>query len=648
VSTSSSVPGELVPGEGVPGDPGASAPPAGWPHYYTVNFCPNPSAETDLTGYSPVTGTETITQDLVSFSGKYGVKVTIPGQAPGEGIATPFGPVIAYAQGSMSLYVYGTAGRLTVSAVQSPGGQVLGSIQVQPGSSSDWQRVELDQLAMTSGKDVFLEVTTTTTQALTFWIDAVQYEPTSPAHPYTDSDQQYTSTETSSAAPSSARMGEVMRDTAPAQIAYQAFQYPVSADGGMVLEGAIEVVVTGEVVVLSTIAGQMDMSGQLFNMAAVSGPRTVIAPAIDTGIPGMPWLISGGGGISAVTIVSPGPGFAEFAIFGSTDPDPAMTMIGPNNAGTVNGKGNWTQVYGTFSPPAQRLDTNGNAVWQAAAYMAAGFKIGGQAKHTTSAPNAVNFAQVQVEKAHMSTPSPFQRPRSLSTIVKPSQMNYVTNPSIEQGTNGWAGIVNATVVQVSGGYQGSYSLQVTVTEAGDGAMTEVPLLIFGDTFSASAYVSPVSGNIADIRINAENSSALALPSGNSFGAGGFGAGPFGGVNTAGAPMATGTWYRAWTSFTAPASTATLKFTPVAVQGATYPLVFNIDCVAVNPGEVLEPYADGNSDGWQWELGGTPGLSRSYYYERESAGANAVQGVLDKHIPLGLTAYAPQFAVPATQ
>lgn len=653
MSASSSVPGEFIPGSGVPGNPGTSAPPPGWPPFYTTNFNPNPSVEYGTTGYSPLVGTEQVTQVAAAWSGQYGLQVVTPGTVAGEGIATPYGSVLAGAQGSMSLYIYGDTGTLTVSAIQNPGGHVLGSVPVQP-DPTGWQRVELDQLPLTGGDDVFLMVYTTTAQALTFVIDAVQYEPESPAHPYVDGDQVNGTWSVQPGADDTVRTGAALDGlTGPAATAsYQEFQNSTSAAGGMTVEGAIEITVHGTVFQVGKVTGQMDMSGQQFDMCAVTATgRTVIAPAIDTGVLGLPWVISGGGAITSIVLVTPGSGFAQFAVFASTDPDPAMTLLGANNAGTDNASsatGSYTQVYGTFTPPQQQLDSNGNALWQAAAYMAAGFRVVGQGKWSSGSPNGVNFTQVQVEKSAGPTPGAYRRPRALSTIVKPTGMNYITNPSMEAGVTGWTAAGGATVAQVAGGYQGSYSLRVTVPEAGGSVSIQVPELIFGDVFNASAYINPVSGNIVDVTLAAGGSSVSANPTGYPFGVAGFGSGPYGGVNADSAPMAAGWNYRPWTAFTAHASTVTLTLTPVAVTGATYPLVFNVDCVMVSPGEVLEDYGDGGSDGWQWELGGTPGLSRSYYYERESVAANAVQGVLGMHIPLGLSAYAPEFSVPATQ
>ena len=607
-----------------------------WPDTYTTNFNPNPSLESGIAGYAGLTGDERISQDTVAWTGRYGLKVTTFGLVPGEGVITPAGSVIASVTGSASLYIYGDTGNLTVAAVQT-GGQVIGSIPVQP-DPGGWQRVALDQLAMTGGSELRLMVYTTTAQPLTFWIDAVQYEPETPAHPYVDGDQSYAA----------------WTATLPPSPSYQLFQNPTSASGGMTLEGSLGVTAHGAVFSAGKVAGQMDMSGQQFPMCAVSSPdREVISPAIDPGVPGLPWEISGGGTISAVTVLSPGPAFTDFSVYETgTDPDPAMTLIGASNAGIENASnstGSYTQVYASFSPPQQSLDSRGNARWQAAAYMAAGFAVSAQGAWSSGNPNGVNFTQVQVEKATGATPGAYQRPRALSTIIKPTSMNYVTNPSVEVSTSGWTAVSGATLTRVSGGYQGSYSLQVSVPSAGAGASIEVPLLILGDTFTASAYLSPVSANIADIAMDVGGASTSANPTGWPYGAGDYGSGPYGGVNAASAPMATGGWdYRPWTPFTAPASTVTLTLTPVAITGATYPLVFDIDCVMITPGEVLAAYGDGSTDQWQWELGGTPGLSRSYYYERENVGANAVQSVLSMHIPLGLTAYAPQYAVPPTQ
>lgn len=637
----SSVPGEAVPGLITPGG-GVAAASSGWPEAYTYNFCPNPSVEVSLTGYGSLTGTETVAQDYtLAWSGQASLRFTTPGSVPGEGISTPAGTVLASVTGSMSLYVWGETGSLTVQAIANPGGQVLGTFPVLL-DGGDWQRVILNNLPLQQNYTVQLVVYTTTAQAITAYIDAVQYEPDNPAHAYIDGDSQYCT----------------WTGTPGLSASYQQYQNPVGMSGTMHLDGSLQPAVYGEVFTLG-LTGSMDMSGMQHQMAAVSSPlRTVIPPAVDPGVVGLPWEISGGGSITGVTVVNPGAAFSDFAIYQTgTDPDPAMTLIGDNNAGTENASNtatSWTRLYGTFSAPQQSLDSAGRARWQAAAYMAAGFRIASQSPWAAGAPGSVNFAQVQVERMTQQGPAAYQLPRALSTIVKPTNMNYVQNPGFETtGTNWneyWYG-PGVTMTQVPGGYQGDYCMQVSTPEAGQGVWTVVTDLIVGDTYTASAYIEPVSANIQDVymTIGLDGPAASSVATDFPYGAGGYGSGPYGGLDADAGAMATGSWgYRPYLSFTATASTMNILFGATAVTGATYPLVFNIDAVMVSPGEVLIAYADGSSDGWQWELGGTPGLSRSYYYERESAGANAVQQVLDQHIPLGISAYAPVFALPATQ
>ena len=607
---------------------------------WTENLCPNPSMEVSLEGYSEITGFETLFQDIsTSRFGNYSLEVTTPGRVPGEGITTPMASIETTANGSASLYILGEAGFLTVSAVQTPGGQILGAIQVQL-DGQDWQRIELDNLGLRGGQQFYLVVSTTTAQALTFWVDAVQYEPESPAHPYIDGDSA-----------SCTWVG-----TPGLSASFQQFQFPLILTGAMTLEGNLTTVAHGEIFVLGLLTGGMDMSGQPHPMAAVTkAGRTVIPPAIDTGVPGLPWEISGGGSLSC-TAFSPGSALRNFGVWETgVDPDPAMTLLGPNNAGTDDApvtQTSYNQIYGTFSAPKLSLDSQGNARWQAAAYMAAGFKIASQAVFGSTTPNAVNFAQFQVEKATSSTPTAYQLPRALLTLIKPTNLNYVTNPSFEASggsfDTGWTAISGATLSSVTNP-DGSHSLHVSVASAGQGVSVSVADLIVGDTFTASAYLEPVSAGISDINMSVGGVSVSANPSGYAYGLGAYGSGPYGGVNVGAAAMVTGSFaYRPSAAFQAPASTVTVSFIPVIATGASYPLTFNIDNVMVAPGEVLTDYGDGNSDDWQWELGGTPNLSRSYFYERQSVAASAVEQVLQQHIPLGLTAYTAQWALPPTQ
>lgn len=608
-----------------------------WPSYFIFNYNPNPSVEVSTTGYTGIVGTEQLAQTTqLAYSGSSSLSVTTAGARPGEGVSTPVGNIQASATGSAFVYIYGETGSLTIQAMQNPGGQILASTQVVL-DGQNWQRVELDNLALVNGNQFQLLIWTTTAQAITFNIDAVQYEPVSPAHTYVDGNSRY----------------GTWSGTPGLSTSYQQYQNPTGASGVMSMTGTINVVVAGQIFQVGAVAGGMDMSGTYHHMTAVTSSRTVIAPAIDTGITGQPWQIAGYGSI-AITVVVPGSAFANFSVYQTgVDPDPAMTLIGWNNAGTLNagqGATAYNQIFGAFSPPQQSLDSAGNARWQAAAYMAAGFQVANQAVYvSSSSPNAVNFAQVQVEKQTQQAPTAYQLPRSLLTTVKPTRLNYVTNPSFEVSLAGWTAIGGATLtLMTNGGVQGNNYLQVSVPSAGGGAYITVPDLIFGDTFIASAYVLPASSNISDVALSMGGQTGHANQTEYPYGNGSYGGGSYGGVDSATEAMDTSVTYRPFTSFAAPASIGTLSLIPTAITGATYPLVFYVDCVLVEPGEVLLPYGDGSTSEWEWELGQTPGLSRSYFYERQDTGANAVVQVLANHIPLGLTAYAPLFGLPPTQ
>lgn len=637
-----SVPGGAVPGASVPGTPGPPSDVSGWPGYWTINFCPNPSAEVSLAGYVALTGTETLTRVTTAWSGAFGVQAVTPGTVPGEGISTPPGTVAASASGSAGLYLYGETGALTVTAVQSPGGEVLGSVRVVLNGS--WQRAVLGGLPLTSGLSIQLLVSTSGPQAITFTADAVQYEPDPVLHAYIDGDSVWCAWE----------------GTSGLSASFQAFRNPAAGNGSMVLDGSARIVAQGETFETGLLEGQMDASGDEHPMAAVSGTRPVVPPAQDPGIVGLPWEIAGGGSITAVTVISPASALDDFAIWApGTDPDPALCLLGVSNAGTANGQASWSRSFGAFSPPRAQYGAAGHSRWNTAVYMAAGFKISGQAAWTAAAPNAVNVCDVQAEPAPLGAtgPSAYTLPRQVSVTVKPTSANYAPNPSFEETASGWTAVGGATLTRVSDPAPddapgGAWSLQVSVPAAGGGVYLTVPYLITGDEWTAAACMKPVSGNITDVTVEVPGAaSGSTNDAGSPYGGGplypGYGQGPYGGVNPGSGAM-NAAWYRPSLTFAAPAATAQLAFLPVAVTGATYPLVFEIDCVMITPGGTAPAYADGNSDGWQWELGGTPGETRSYYYEREGPGAAGVRNVLSAHIPLGLSASAPRYAVPPRQ
>jgi hypothetical protein len=633
----------------------------GWPDDFTYNFCPNPSAAAGINGYTALHADSVSPEALrladFSFTGSTSVGVVTPGVVPGEGVATPIGQIIADATGSAQLEIFGETGLLVVSAVAE--GTILGSAPVILNGS--WQQVVINGLAMTAGETFQLLVQTTVVEQASFLVNAVQYEPESPAHAYVDGDQPYCAwTGTPEDSPS-----------------FRQFQNPISFSGGMVLGGTIDFVATGEVFSIGNadpsagpvvlIEGLMDISGQDHPMVATTQPgRAVIPPAIDTGIDGLPWEISGGGTASGFSVVSPGGGLGLFAVWETgVDVDPALSLIGPNNEGTLSGQESYNRVYGMFTPPLQQLDSQGAALWQSAAYMAVGFKVASLAASTAEAPNGVNFCDVQVEKVPLvadvtPVPSAYQLPRALNTIVKPDGLNFITNPAFQVSTAGWtasggAGIALDTSFFFTGkpAASGTQSLQVTAPTSGAKVSVSIPELIAGDEYVVFAHVAAMSDNIEDIFLNVGSASASANTFGDPLYGGdptfpGYGSGPYGGVLSSTTAMTEADWLQPVLIFTAPASTVSLSLSAVPVTGGTGNMLFNVDAVMLSTGQAAPAYADGNTDEWQWELGGTPGLSRSYFYQSQQVAARALETVLEEHIPLGISATDPVYRQPFTQ
>jgi hypothetical protein len=621
-----------------------------WPGFpspcYTINFCPNPSAEASTAGYAPLhaatAGSETVWQADYAQAGSYSVGVTTPGLVPGEGVSTPPGTILAATSGAVSLYVYGPAGLvLNVSVVTSDG---VTRASTQAAMTGLYVQVVLDNVTMPNGLGIQATIATAEAEATGFLVDAVQYEPDATAHPYIDGDA----------------YGGAWTGTAALSASYQQYQFPVMAIGGLLTEGSASFIQVGEAFSIGNanpaagplvlIVGQLDCSGLQHPMVATTEPgRTAPSttpPTIDTGVDGMPWEVSGGGWITAIGVyVPPGrvSGFAAWVTgsspnLGLGDHDPAKVLLGQNNAGVNSGStqniggvntGKYSQPFGVFTPPVDQPSSSAQYLWHRAAFMAAGFKVASQAAYVSAAqPGAVNVTDVQVQQAIVtpgvapSPPAAYSYPRSLTSIVRPTLANLCPNPSIEVSTSGWTGIGTTTVSRdATNSYDaavtGSQASLLVTAPAGGGAYIAVPDLVYGDTYTALAYVRVTAAGISAITAIVGAQSAAVAPVQNG-------------------------WAEVVLTFTAPYSTSLLAFQP-SVAAA-----FWVDCVMVTPGEVAPAYGDGGYAGWQWEQGGTAGLARSYYYERQNVASKAVTAVLDQHVPLGLSYSQPAYAQPWTQ
>lgn len=583
---------------------------------FIVNLCPNPSFESSLQGWTELPGTVIGQDSTFTVAGQEAMLVVTDGNMPGEGV---FGPAVTNtgnATGAVSLSLVGAAGDVTVSAVANPGGVVLASVPVTL-TGVGYQRATLDNLALVAGQQLYVLVQTTTAQALSFWVDAVQYEPVSPASPYIDGDQ-----------PNCIWLG-----TPGLSASEQPFEHATSASGTMFLDG-FAIPVTAGGAFPTSASGTMTLAGD----AAPSTGDPVAA-------------------------------FADFAVCELTDPDPAMTYAGQSNAGTSSGHTGYVRNYGSFHAPLDYPVSTGKNLWYRAAYLAAGFWFTNVA---AGAAQNINLVQTEMVPFTGSAPVPsaYDPPRALHSIIKPTRLNFVTNPSFETSTNHWSDVGTGTVSQDATksvgnvaeyfGFEftaGSNSGKVVVHANGDGVSTILSDLIVGDMYTVSAFIQAGAG-LSDILLSCPGGAAASNQTGVPYGGDelsdiGFGQGPYGGIAAGGADMATGSWFRPNFSFRAESSSVILSATAVTATDFSNPSAFWIDAVLTEAGEILGDYFDGGYGApdyldYQWENGGTPGESRSYYYEQLTAKQAAITDALARHIPIGLTAETPEFFTPYTQ
>lgn len=572
---------------------------------FTTNFSPNPSLQAGLTGYGAFNNaTLTIDPTRAIFS-LQSLLVQTPGEVAGEGCSTPDATITASATLSYSLYILGT-GDFIVNAVL--GGVIVSSVPFQP--TGQWQRVVINGITASMGQLAFLSVTTSSQQQTAFWIGGVQIEPESPAHPYCDGEQIGCSW-----------TGGIIGGTS-----FQPFMNPDTATS---LQSQS-----------TTVIRVLDKGEQFFSTAqSTQHERTPL--------------------IGGVSDLGPIAAMKDFGVSLSTDPDPAESYVSFNTAAqaaATSGPGN--RSWGIFYPPVDYLASSNQKLWARADRMAAGFQL-------LSVPNngTVNMSDVQVEVLPLNTnaPSAFQPPREIVSIIKPDRLNYCTNPSIEVNTTGWSAIGSAAIARdatVSVGNiiryddvqytAGVASLKVTLNAGGDGAQITLDKLIAGDTYIVSSYVQAGPG-LANIVITCGGQTGSVLSaSGTGYGEEGYGEGFYGG-SPVGSDLAQLTWFRINTIFTATDETMNVLITSVAAGDVSFPTHLWIDAVLAEAGEAISFYFDGSfGTNYMWETGGTPGLARSYYYDQFFVKQQAVNNVLSRHLPLGISAATPQFAIPYTQ
>jgi Spherulation-specific family 4 len=297
---------------------------------YTTNWCPNPSFETDLTGWTTTDAGTVIAQDTtIGLYGASSMMVTTDGSVTGQGVIGPTATITPAALGSMTISVYGGTGTLQVSALYNPSGVVLKTQQVS--LNGTWTTVYLDNLNIPNTAQVYVVIQTVGQQQIEFHVDGVMYEPETPHHPYCDGDQP----------------GCFWSGTPEETYSYQPYQWGIFATTDMIFSGSVNIINTGQVFTLVPEVLIMQFSDGLTD--------------------------------PSLTTIQPTACLTDFGIWELTDPDPAQTHARWNNTGVMNSDVTpsveaYNRPYAMVVPPLDYPVSGGALAWKRAAYMGVGFQ----------------------------------------------------------------------------------------------------------------------------------------------------------------------------------------------------------------------------------------------------------------------------------
>jgi hypothetical protein len=378
-------------------------------------------------------------------------------------------------------------------------------------------------------------------------------------------------------------------------------------------------------VVSPEISGQVTLDGTL----AIKIPRPQpLAP--ESG------QISFQGHLSA-GVKAPAAAFKDFSHYPYAGVDPAMAWIGINSGALQSAPaGSYSRAYTAFTGPVDYPVSGGGYAWKRAAYASVGFKFAGMTANQHQILDAVQFEALPVGSTG---PSAYQNAREIQSIIKPTRLNYASNPNFESGLTGYGPTGQATHAADAYCWQGTQALKVTVpasATADSGLSFQVTGLIPGRTYTMSARV------------------AIAQGCGDIAPWSGTGSVKLGSVKWTQAANRTDPakkrWRTMYITFTTPSSSLyigmnVLKSTMTSGTAS----IFWVDGVLVEEGTAVRSYFDGSmGEDYLWEQGGSPNLARSYFYENYVERSYLIRTLLEENVPLGITAAVPQYAVLPTQ
>ncbi|RZU35945.1 carbohydrate binding protein [Streptomyces sp. BK022] len=343
------------------------------------------------------------------------------------------------------------------------------------------------------------------------------------------------------------------------------------------------------------------------------------------------------GGHLAVAIKVPAAAFKDFSHYPYQGVDPAMAWFGINSGSLKSAvAGSYSRPYAAFTGPVDYPVSGSGYAWKRAAYASVGFKFASMSANKHQILDAVQFEPLPLGSTG---PSNYQNAREIQVIIKPTRLNYATNPNMESGISGYGSTGQATLAADAYHWQGTQSLKVTVPStatADSGISVQATGLIPGRTYTMSAKVAIAQG-CGDIA-------------------------PWSGTGSTQLGAAKWTqaasrvdpknkrWRTLYVTFTASSSSLNVGMNVLkSTMAAGLSSIFWVDGVLIEEGASVRDYFDGSmGEDYLWEQGGSPNLARSYYYENYIERSYLIQTLLEENVPLGITANAPQYAVLPTQ
>jgi hypothetical protein len=230
------------------------------------------------------------------------------------------------------------------------------------------------------------------------------------------------------------------------------------------------------------IGGQVTLDGTL----AIKIPRPQpLAPEAGQ--------ISFQGHLSA-GVKAPAAAFKDFSHYPYAGVDPAMAWIGINSGTLMSAAaGSYNRAYTAFTGPVDYPVSGGGYAWKRAAYASVGFKFASMSVNKHQILDAVQFEALPVGSTG---PSAYQNAREIQAIIKPTRLNYASNPNFESALTGYGPTGQATHALDSYCWQGTQALKVTVpttATADSGLSFQVSGLIPGRTYTMSARVAIAQG-----------------------------------------------------------------------------------------------------------------------------------------------------------